>query len=521
MSGTAQATVLAALGAVIRDHGWLVAGNPARLRATLSDVLGPHADAHRGLVDAVVVSAEEGVPAEVRAAGRAGLPDLGPALVARLVDWGMAEDRAQWVVDGWGSLLPDSTMRPTPAPAAPAPASTPPPPVVQPAPQPVAATALPPAQAPYLAPTMLPPTPPQPGAPTPTGQPPRRNRRTIVIAAAVAVALGLGGVATALALTGDDQDRKTTTAAEEPEVPRADGSELFITPAQPDYFGPVAMAGFRDGVALVALSEVPEVTASTGTVYAPPENGKLIGFRLGSWGCNSEFGCRSWQEARLSVEVDGEVRRLPDPNTVDADATYVVAVPEGTASVDLVLTSDDRRQFISLLTGEPASGNIAVLARDERFWRPGKTFKTTERVSIDIDYGDGIGRRSVTRTAEVPEYSLQFWVDRRNTASSVDRALLNINTYYHYPQDENPDETVWYWRSDEVVFRDDQGRVYRPVRMPGDKGSTWYGPRYYFDVPADITGGVLRLGGSIDLTGSNGTPYTATTPVTDVKIRLR
>jgi hypothetical protein len=367
---------------------------------------------------------------------------------------------------------------------------------------------------------MLPPTPPQPGAPAPTGEPGRKNRRTLVIVAATVLALGLGGVAAAVTLSGADKEQESAAAPEEPEIPRATGSELFITPAQPDFFGPVAMAGFKDGVALVALSEVPEVRSSTGTVYAPPENGSLIGFRLGSWGCNSEFGCRSWQDARLTVEVDGEVRRLPDPNTVDADATYVVAVPEGTNSVDLVLKSDGRQQSISLLTGEPSTGNLAVLARDKRFWRPGKTFKTTERVSIDIDYGDGIGRRSVTRTAEVPEYSLQFWADRKNTASSADRALLNVNTYYHYPQDENPDETVWYWRSDEVSFRDDQGRVYRPVRMPGDEGSTWYSPRYYFDVPASVTGGVLRLGGSIDLTGSDGTPYTATTPIRDVPLRL-
>ena len=112
MVESTEQAVLAALEVALRDHGWLAASDPARLRATLSDLLGTHADDHRGALDALVVSAQGGGAYRLRSVGRSGGVELRATLVDRLVDWGMAPARAGWVVDAWTMLVPASTIEP-------------------------------------------------------------------------------------------------------------------------------------------------------------------------------------------------------------------------------------------------------------------------------------------------------------------------------------------------------------------------------------------------------------------------
>jgi hypothetical protein len=109
MSDQISAVVAAALDQVLSDNGWLAGSRPAPLRAALSDVLGPEADTHRAELDALVVSAEEGIPSRMRTAGRAGAAGLASELTERLVAWGMAESLAASVVDTWASLVPETS----------------------------------------------------------------------------------------------------------------------------------------------------------------------------------------------------------------------------------------------------------------------------------------------------------------------------------------------------------------------------------------------------------------------------
>ena len=528
MSGSAESTVLAALSAVVRDHGWLVTNNSARLRATLSDVLGPEADQHRGLIDAIVVSAEEGVPAEVRAAGRAGLADVAPELTERLTEWGMARERADWVVAAWGALLPEATLDPTIPPVVATPTQVPP---VERATNPTPATeptALPAGLTPHLAPTTLPDhTPPAAAVDATTGEPKpnRRRRRGLIIAVVTVLVLALGGVAAVVAMNTDDEPGSSASDdSDDEELPSASGSELVVmgsaAAGEVTAIPPVNMGGYQNAVSLVGLSPLTTLLGTDGERYAAPEGGSLVGFRLADGKCElSGRACKSWSEANLSVDIDGESQPLPRVYSL-ATATYALAIPGGASSASLVMKSDGRSQWISLLTGDPSSGNIAVLARDKRTWEPNKVFRTLERVNIDlIYYGDDESRTSNIRRGEVTEYSLHYWATRRVTASAADRALLRVATTYGYPQTAGPDD-VWWWRSDEVAFRDEQNRSYRPIRMPGKKGSVWFDSEFYFDVPASVTSGTLLLGGSIDLEGTDGTPYTATTPINRIALRL-
>lgn len=107
MAGAISPDVIAALDRVVSDNGWLAASRPGPLRASLSDVLGSAADHHRAELDAVVVSAEEGVPSALRTAGRGGAQALVPELTQRLVAWGMADELAASVVEAWAGLVPE------------------------------------------------------------------------------------------------------------------------------------------------------------------------------------------------------------------------------------------------------------------------------------------------------------------------------------------------------------------------------------------------------------------------------
>ncbi|HEX3932980.1 MAG TPA: hypothetical protein VHW64_20000 [Nocardioides sp.] len=182
MADRISPVVLAALERVVSDNGWLAAARPGPLRALLSDVLGSATDQHRAELDAIVVSAEEGVPTELRTAGRGTAQSLVPGLTERLVAWGMDDGLAASVVESWASLVPEisrsapapgdsqtvisAVRNPAPAPAEDTPAQTPP------APEPVAAAASP-----------------VPGSPAPAPAEGQQNRRTVWVAAAVAVAV--------------------------------------------------------------------------------------------------------------------------------------------------------------------------------------------------------------------------------------------------------------------------------------------------------------------------------------------
>ncbi len=102
--------------------------------------------------------------------------------------------------------------------------------------------------------------------------------------------------------------------------------------------------------------------------HSAPEGGQLRAFHLSSWTCDA-VNCKDWSKLDLRVVVDGDSRRLPD-----TQGSYVVAIPAGAASVDLVMKTDDVRQSLSLLTGAPGPDNIAVLARQDRFVEIGESF---------------------------------------------------------------------------------------------------------------------------------------------------
>lgn len=532
MASRSDEAVWGALGAVLRDHGWDVATDARRLRGSLNDVLGADAGEHRAAVDAVVVAVEEGVVADLLAAGRERSEDALPALAARLGEWGLAPAPAAWAVRAWASHLPAVTAQEpdTESEESGAPSQEP--------------TVLPPVTAardgavslkPVLAATAAAGVTRAPwdamapgGAAGGTAHGPAtgtRSRRSFVrmlaVSGAVAV-LVAGGVVAAVALNRDGQEpasgeRPTTTESAATEgsgatddAPRAPAVGAGAVIAAPEVRVPearrrLAMAARTGGVRVARLGQVESVGTGDDERSAP-EGGRLLAFRLADWSCGSD-SCRGWRRLGLRVDVDGTRQDLPGG---DAD-TFVVALPTGSSGADLVLHADGLRQTISLTDARPGSGNIAVLARQGRVDRVGERFTMTERTSIAFDYGDRV-TDTVPRAVTVSRAELT-WFARDARPSSASRAFLEVKAHYTIPYGAGAGERYSFeLREMSLVGAD--GKTYRARDLDDGPGID---PA--FEVPAGLEGGTLVLGGGSYPATSEAGPFTRT--LTSRSVRLR
>jgi hypothetical protein len=501
--------VAAALSVVLRDHGWAVSSNARRLRASLSDLLGAEADEHRAAVDAIVLAVEEGIVADLHVAGREGLEDALPALSSRLADWGLAAGPAAWAVRTWAQHLPVSTVQPPATrPGASEPTTLPP---IETAPGAGATSAPPVASSPTMLPSAV-----ATGPARQAGKPRRRpSARALAVAGAVVVLMA-GGVAAAVALGGDDTE-KSSEAETEASEPRSDdlapaAAEPGVVLAAPDVRVPAlttraAMAGRTGGVRIARLGEVDSIGTGEDERTAP-EGGSLVAFRLGAWSCDSS-SCRDWKSLGLKVDIDGTRRALPDTAAAD---TFVVAVPGGTRSVDLVMRGDGRTQTISLLDGKPGRHNIAVLARDRRVDRVGARFRMSERTSTPFNY-DGVERYSVPRDVTVSRAELTWFADGAHP-SSPDRAFLKVRTHYTVPLGSYVGSEFAFEPREMVFIAGDGTRFEARDLDDGD------GVNAVFEVPASLKGGRLVLGGRSYPAVSGSTTFTRTLSRRSVPLRF-
>lgn len=522
MAARSQEAVAAALSTVLRDHGLAVASNARRLRASLSDLLGAESDEHRGALDAVLLVVDEGLVDVLRQADRATLPEAMPTLVARLGEWGLAPDPAEWALRTWTELLP------APRPATPLTAE---PPatrssVVAPTTLPPVRTdptVLPPVQPhvpPPVQPTVLPTgRPPGPAHPTAPSSPRRRRlsgRSAAVAVGATAVVVVLGGVAAAM--NWPDGQRPTGEQARTPAAsagpaegseptgppPRAAAGTVVAAPGTsiPTVDRPSAMGARNSGVRLARLGEV-EVVGTGDEQLSAPEGGRLIAFRLADGPC--ERSCRSWSEVGLRVAVDGRQERLPTRTGSD---TFVVAVPAGEQDVELLMKADGVTQSLSLVTGRPGRDNIAVLSRSGRVDRVGQTFTLLERTSQAFDYG-GTVTDTVPRTVTMTRAELTYFTEH-GRPSSPGSAFLRVRANYRIPYADE----AYGFDVRELTFVARDGTTYRARDLDDGPGVS-----AMFEVPANLQGGVLRFGGTY-ATSSDGLPYTVTLASRSVRLRF-
>lgn len=513
MAAQSDEAVAIALTTVLRDHGWAAASSARRLRGALSDVLGAETDAHRGLLDALVLAVEDGVVQELRGVGRDGVGAVFPDLVARLCEWGLTRERATWAVQTWAALLPAATLPP--------PDLTVPPPDTRP--EAPGRTTLPPmvtapsspaadlrAAAPGSSPdvTQAPVLPPTPDGPQVARPPARRSRRGAALVAVAAVLVVLVGAGVAAAKKWSQDEPGPGPGAGSGETGTTPSPEVAPTPAKggtvvaavglsvPASDAGAAMAAATGGVRITRLGEV-ETVGSGDDVRSAPEGGRLVAFKLADWPCE-RGSCRPWSRLGLRIVVGGDERRLP---VADGGDTFVVAVPADVSDVELVMKADKLTQSLSLMTGDPGPDNVAVLARSGRVDRIGDRFSLVERTDAKIDYGSVL-TDTVPRDVRVTRAELTFFTVH-GRPSSPRRAFLKLRAEYTIPFGTSRGPFAFDLAEVGFVARDGTRYTARDI----DSGP---GVNAVFEVPADLRGGTFRLGGGSYPTTSGGQTVTRT-----------
>ena len=490
MSETGDTVVTEALASVIRDHGWRVAADPARLRASISDLLGSSADDHRGLVDALVVSAEEGTARTIRETGREDMPQRSAELATALETWGLTAERASWVVAAWTGLLPGRTDVP-PDTAVPRPPATelPPPPHGH----------TPPGGSVHesagASPTELPPPPVR-------SQPPRSStsnagrrapgRRTWVLAGA-ALVLVAGGTGIALAVSHRDdatghRDPGGSSQAPAAGKPLSSGHVVSAPKADPKRASRRAvMAGRDGGVQLRAFEPVTSVGRGRSAVL-PAQGGTLVAFTLADWCPVSP--CTRWQRLGLHVAVGGTSRALPP-----GGPTFVVSVPRGGKDVSLVLPGRGGGQTLSLLDGRPGADNITVLTRRltlRKTTGAADSLATTRlRSGPLLSFSYGFGSLATVKRHVVVQSAQLGYFGGALTPTKPGDALLYLHAYYDYGAYGYSTHNLL--QRDEVHFQPAGGAAVAPLTdpVPGHDGTAVY----VFEVPGGITTGSFIVGG--------------------------
>jgi hypothetical protein len=336
----------------------------------------------------------------------------------------------------------------------------------------------------------------------------------------------VGAFVTGVVLTGDDDAGSggsgsdpsagtttgpsggSTTDVPQAAPPPATGDELVpapeLTPERVD--GTIAMASQSGGVRIDRLSEV-EQFGTGDDARSRPDGGQLRAFHLKNFPCEAKK-CEEWSALGLEVVVGDDARVLPD-----GPGTYVVAIPAGAANADLVMTADGVTQRLSLLIGEPSPDNIAVLVRPNRSTKIDEHFRLTETTSIPIDYGDGVGRTSAVRDVTVGSARLGFFVGGLKP-SSPQGAFLVVEATYTRPYGDPERHVV---KSEDMRFRADDGTIYTAV----DVEDQVEGADGVFEVPGDVTGGTLLLGGHPrPAEAGDGTPYQVTLEAHPVRFQF-
>lgn len=258
---------------------------------------------------------------------------------------------------------------------------------------------------------------------------------------------------------------------------------------------PLIMGAQYAGVALVAASDVDSVATESGARRAPV-GGRLLAFRLDDGVCEVE-PCEDWRTLNPQVVIDGESEGLPGNGD-----TFVITLPPGPHTVDLTIDADGYTQSLSVLDVSVDPGNITLLGRPGLTEKKvlGKTFEAVERTNVPLQYPDGKSYDTFNRVFTVDYVQRRFFFNGA-TPSAPNKVFLVVNTYYSYVG-----QAQKYVVASEVRFVDGRGTSYQARDLDPDESVALIG----FEIPADVTAGTIRVGGTTEKVAANGVAYTTT-----------
>ncbi|MEP7020808.1 MAG: DUF2510 domain-containing protein [Pseudonocardiales bacterium] len=256
------------------------------------------------------------------------------------------------------------------------------------------------------------------------------------------------------------------------------------------------LGSWSGGITLTNLG--PVTRYGTGdAARSAPSGQKLIAFTtkgaLGNDGTSTDLT----SSAKVSVD-GGAGRAVPNPGSGEY---VVVVVPSGAGTVDLVLSERGLRQSISLLTGKPGANNVVVLARQNRETRKLAQARAVFTFSPSVIFSDG---STGTTEAAVVTFRLadiayrNIDLTKTITASSHQKAIMHVSLTYVGAHDSG----TFGFPSGLVTFTPTGGLPSHARNLSVTSGRIFN----VFEVPGNVTSGVLTLTGSINqpFQGSTG-----------------
>jgi hypothetical protein len=192
---------------------------------------------------------------------------------------------------------------------------------------------------------------------------------------------------------------------------------------------------------------------------------------------------------QLGIQI-GEAAPRPLPESVGTrvgTVEMVMSVPEDVEVVDLIVTEIDVEQRLSLLTGEPASGNPSVLRRENR----SQSLNHSQPLGFTIS-APGYLPETFTVTPTILQVDLLWFMGTEGRKHPADpgRAYLVVTgldlAWPSPPFDPNAalDEPFW-------TLTAANGATVAAVNVDDQPGFVTIG----FEVPADFTAGTISIGG--------------------------
>ena len=267
----------------------------------------------------------------------------------------------------------------------------------------------------------------------------------------------------------------------------------------------VAIIGsFSGGITITDIGKVDRFGQGVDARSASP-NHQLYAFTLAGAAGNS--GVVKDLSSQTTISIDsGAARPVPAEKS---GQSVVISVPNTAKSVVLTLTDGTLKQTFSLLDAKPGAGNIQVLARKNRSLSANVSQTATYNYSTKVVFADHVTGQSQTANLALAGVTLAYRDDVNNfTASAPDKALLIPDLVYTGSHDGGP------YGVDTALL------TFTPTDSSGTKGAPITAKnistdpakiRNVFEVPADVTTGVITVGGTATETfsGSTGT-YTLT-----------
>ncbi|MDQ2749871.1 MAG: DUF2510 domain-containing protein [Actinomycetota bacterium] len=256
------------------------------------------------------------------------------------------------------------------------------------------------------------------------------------------------------------------------------------------------MGSWSGGVHVTNLGPVIRYGKGDDARSAPPGQ-KLIAF-AGTGAEGNDLRSTDLTSSAIVV-VDGA-----SPLAVPAAASgqyVVVAVPTGAKVVDLVLRDNGLNQTLSLLDGKPGSGNVTVLARQNRETAKAATAKVVFTFSPGVVFADNSTGTTENATVTLRLADLSY----RNTdqakpvtATRPDAAIMHVSVNYVSAHDKG----TFGFPAGLLTFTPAGGKPVHARNISTTAGRIYN----VFEVPGNVTTGTLTISGAVHETfqGSPG-----------------